>query len=31
MLYPGNRHKVDDPAQRRHLYGLMAEFLRTNL
>jgi len=31
MLYPGNRHHVADPAQRRHLYEMMAQFIRTNL
>jgi dipeptidyl-peptidase-4 len=31
MLYPGNRHHVGNPAQRKHLYGMMAEFIRRNL
>ncbi len=31
MLYPGNRHHIRDPAQRRHLYELMSSFFRTKL
>lgn len=31
MLYPGNRHPVVRPAQRRHLYTLMADFVREHL
>ncbi|HET6204903.1 MAG TPA: S9 family peptidase [Planctomycetota bacterium] len=31
MLYPGNRHGVSDPKQRRHLYETMASFFRENL
>jgi dipeptidyl-peptidase-4 len=31
MLYPGNRHHIRDPKQRRHLYNLMSEFIRTKL
>jgi dipeptidyl-peptidase-4 len=31
MPYPGNRHGVVLSAQRRHLYGLMTDFLRRNL
>ena len=31
MLYPGNRHGVVQPKQRRHLYTMMADFIRRNL
>ncbi len=31
MLYPGNRHHIRDPAQRRHLYDLISSFLRAKL
>ena len=31
MLYPGNRHGIVRPAQRRHLYEMMAAFIRDNL
>ena len=31
MLYPGNRHGVSDPEQRKHLNALMLEFIRRNL
>jgi dipeptidyl-peptidase-4 len=31
MIYPGNRHPVVVPAQRRHLYLTMSEFIRENL
>jgi dipeptidyl-peptidase-4 len=31
MVYPGNRHSVVEPSQRRHLYGMMAEYLLTHL
>ncbi len=31
MLYPGNRHPVVDPAQKRHLYSMMAQFIYDNL
>jgi dipeptidyl-peptidase-4 len=31
MLYPGNRHGVVQPRQRRHLYAMMADFFRRNL
>jgi dipeptidyl aminopeptidase/acylaminoacyl peptidase len=31
MVYPGNRHPVVRPAQRRHLYTLMADFVREHL
>jgi len=31
MLYPGNRHPVVRPEQRRHLYAMMASFIRANL
>ncbi len=31
MLYPGNRHRINDPAQRRHLYETMADYIRKRL
>ncbi len=31
MLYPGNRHAVAQPAQRRHLYQLMTDYVREHL
>jgi dipeptidyl-peptidase 4 len=31
MLYPGNRHSVGNPRQRRHLYATMAQFVREHL
>jgi dipeptidyl-peptidase-4 len=31
MLYPGNRHGVVQPKQRRHLYAMVADFFRRNL
>lgn len=31
MLYPGNRHSVQDPKQRIHLYETMTRFLRDHL
>jgi len=31
MLYPGNRHGVTQPQQRRHLYTLMANYVREHL
>jgi len=31
MLYPGNRHAVVDPRQRRHLYRLMTDYVREHL
>jgi dipeptidyl-peptidase-4 len=31
MLYPGNRHPVVAPKQKKHLYSLMAHFIETNL
>ncbi len=31
MLYPGNRHAVVQPAQRRHLYQLMTDYVREHL
>jgi dipeptidyl-peptidase-4 len=31
MLYPGNRHGVVEPRQRRHLYAMMAQFVRDHL
>lgn len=31
MVYPGNRHSVVEPAQRRHLYGMMAEYFTRQL
>lgn len=31
MLYPGNRHSVVDPEQKRHLYGMMTAFVLENL
>jgi dipeptidyl-peptidase-4 len=31
MLYPGNRHAVADPRQRRHLYTLMTDYVRKHL
>jgi dipeptidyl-peptidase 4 len=31
MVYPGNRHGITAPPQRKHLYGMMAEFVRRNL
>jgi dipeptidyl-peptidase 4 len=31
MLYPGNRHPVVEPAQKRHLYSMMAQFIYDNL
>lgn len=31
MPYPGNRHGVVQSAQRKHLYGLMTDFLRRSL
>lgn len=31
MLYPGNRHSVQDPKQRVHLYETMTRFLREHL
>ncbi len=31
MLYPGNRHAVVEPRQRRHLYQLMTDYVRTHL
>ncbi len=31
MIYPGNRHPVVQPEQRKHLYAMMADFIRANL
>lgn len=31
MLYPGNRHGIVQPAQRRHLYEMMAAYFREHL
>ncbi len=31
MLYPGNRHSVIEPDQKRHLYAMMAEYVNTHL
>ena len=31
MLYPTQRHVVDDPAQEKHLYSTMTEFILKNL
>lgn len=31
MLYPGNRHAVVEPRQRRHLYTLMTDYVREHL
>jgi dipeptidyl-peptidase-4 len=31
MLYPGNRHGVTHPQQRRHLYALIANYVREHL
>jgi dipeptidyl-peptidase-4 len=31
MIYPGNRHGVTLPDQRKHLYAMMLEFIRKNL
>lgn len=31
MVYPGNRHGIVEPAQRLHLYTMMAEYVREHL
>jgi dipeptidyl-peptidase-4 len=31
MIYPGNRHSIVEPEQRRHLYNLMADYLLEHL
>lgn len=31
MIYPTQRHDVSDPAQAKHLYALMTEFILKNL
>jgi len=31
MIYPGNRHGIVEPDQRKHLYAMMAEFVKANL
>lgn len=31
MVYPGNRHAVVEPRQRRHLYQLMTDYVREHL
>ena len=31
MVYPGNRHGIVEPAQRRHLYTMMAEYVHEHL
>jgi dipeptidyl-peptidase-4 len=31
MLYPGNRHRVDAPKQKEHLYATIADFFRREL
>jgi len=31
MVYPGNRHGIVDPDQRRHLYAMMADYVKKNL
>lgn len=31
MIYPGNRHGIVEPSQRRHLYAMMAEYVKAHL